>query len=196
MVEKVVFLDIDGVLQPFTQYRFDHIQNGDMEKVYEELHQKTGVDYRKYDIYDVAAVYYDWDMNAVSELKRVLDTSGAKIVLSSSWRDETHERMRDLFRIHDLESYFVDGIEFLEFEKDISLYLITLKLGDDMKYQTRSVEILLYLHEHLGIKRYVAIDDMRLEGLGEHFIKTTYKLTPELADRCIEVLTNVATLPQ
>ena len=188
MVEKVVFLDIDGVLQPFTQYRFEHIQNGDLERVYEELQQKTGVDYRQYDKYDVAAVYYDWDLHAVSELKRVLDTTAAKIVLSSSWRDETDDRMRDLFRIHGLEQYFIGGTKLLEFERDISPYLAVLNLTDDMLYCARSVEILLYLHEHPEIKRYVAIDDMTLKGLGENFVQTTARLTPELADRCIEVL--------
>ena len=189
MAEKVVFLDIDGVLQPFTQYRFKHINNGDMEKVYEELHEKTGVDYRQYDIYDVAAVYYDWDLGAVSELKRVLDTTGAKIVLSSSWRDESNDRMRDFFRIHGLDQYFLDRTIILEFKiHDLSPYLAELNLGDDMKYQTRSVEILLYLREHPEVTQYVAVDDLNLKGLGEHFVETRYKLTPELADKCIETL--------
>ena len=84
MVEKGVFLDIDGLLQTFTQYRFDHIGNGDMENAYEGLRYKKEVDYRKYDIYDVAAVYYDWDSSAVNELKRVMEITGAKFVLSSS----------------------------------------------------------------------------------------------------------------
>ncbi|MCL2124710.1 MAG: HAD domain-containing protein [Oscillospiraceae bacterium] len=189
MIEKVVFLDIDGVLQPFTQYRFDHIEKGDMDKVYEELLQKTGVDYRQYDKYDVAAVYYDWDVHAVSELKRVLDTADAGIVLSSSWRDETNDRMIDFFRIHELDRYFVDSTPYLESTYDLSHYIAILNLGDDMKYRTREIEILLYLHEHPEIKGYVAIDDMTLKDLGEHFVQTATRLTPELADRCIEVLT-------
>lgn len=47
---KVIFLDIDGVLQPFTQYRFDHIQKGmGSVAVYDELLRKTGVDYHRHD---------------------------------------------------------------------------------------------------------------------------------------------------
>ena len=188
MVEKVVFLDIDGVLQPFTQHRFEHIQNGDMEKVYDELQRKHNVDYRQYDIYDVAAVYYDWHPDAVRELRRVLDTTGAKIVLSSSWRDDFDYRMRDFFRIYDLDIYFAGSTIDLLYEYDMSHYLTILGLGDDMSYATRSVEILYYLHEHPEIKEYVAVDDMSLKGLGEHFVQTAYRLTSELADECIEIL--------
>ena len=188
MAEKVVFLDIDGVLQPFTQHRFDHINNGDMEKVFDELQQKYDIDYRQYDIYDVAAVYYDWNPDAVSELRRVLDTTGAKIVLSSSWRDDTSNRMRDFFRIYDLDRYFVGSTIDLTYENDMSHYLAALNLEDDVTYETRSIEILYYLHEHPEIKGYVAIDDLRLYGIEEHFVKTAYRLTSELADKCIDIL--------
>ena len=133
MYEKVLFLDIDGVLQPFTQYRFDHIQNGDMENVYGELQQKTGVDYRQYSVYDVAAVYYDWNTGAVAELKRVLDTTNAGFVLSSDWRDEDNSRMRDFFRIHDLDRYFIDRTIITDYIDDMSTYMEALKLPGDKR---------------------------------------------------------------
>ena len=57
-----------------------------------------------------------------------------------------------------------------------------------MGWERRSIEILHYLYEHPLIKNYVAVDDMRLKGLGEHFVETMYKLTPELADKCIQIL--------
>ena len=191
MAEKVLFLDIDGVLQPFTQYRHDHILNGDMETVYEELQQRIGIDYRKYDIYDVAAVYYDWDKTAVAELKRVLDTTGAKIVLSSSWSDEDNTRMRDLFRIYELHEYFIDRTMVEDYSRDFAPYLKYLKLPEDMKYQSHSMEILFYLSGHPEIKQYVVVDDMSMRGLGDHFVETRRMLTPELADECIRVLETV-----
>jgi hypothetical protein len=189
MIEKAVFLDIDGALQPFTDYRFSHIKNGDMERVFDELHIRCGVDYRQYFIYDVAAVYYDWAPDAIRELKRILDTTGAKIVLSSAWRDgSTNIRMRDFFRIHDLDGYFYDGTVKIEFPSEVPHYMSALNLDDSMKYEIRTIEILFYLREHPEIRGYVAIDDMKLMGLGEHFVKTNYKLTSELADMCIEIL--------
>ena len=185
---KVVFLDIDGVLQPFTQHRFDHIENGDMEKVYDELQQKIGVDYRQYSIYDVAAVYYDWHPVALRELKRVLETTGAKIVLSSDWRDEDNTRMRDFFRIHELDQYFIGRTIVTNYSVDMAQYREILNLGDDMRWETRSVEILYYLHEHPEVTKYVSVDDMTLKGLGKHFVQTSHMLTPELADECIRIL--------
>ena len=187
-IKKVVFLDIEGVLFPFTQYRYDHINNGDMEKVYNELHQRLGVDYRQYNIHHVSAVYYDWDKRAISELKRILDTTGAKIVLSSSWRDENNDRMRDFFRIHDMHEYFIDSTIFLRNIYDISPYIAKLNLSNSTRYQMRFIEISLYLHDHPEITHFVVIDDMNLRGLGNHFVQTSQRLTPELANKCIAVL--------
>jgi len=107
MHDKIVFLDIDGVLQPFTEHRFDHMEEEKMQAMYDRLEEAHQRDYRKYHNsyykgygkYDVAAVVYDWHSEAVEQLKRILDTTGAKIVLSSAWRNEDMEGMKDLFRI-------------------------------------------------------------------------------------------------
>ena len=58
---KVIFLDVDGVLN--SDEYFDRIQNLDIEGIESDI-----------------------DINKVKLLKKAVDTTGAKVVLSSSWR--------------------------------------------------------------------------------------------------------------
>jgi hypothetical protein len=183
--QTVIFLDIDGVLQPYdSQKRFDHIKQ--IDELYQELYEKYHVDYSEYNMYDVAAVYYDWDKNAIAELKRILEKTGAKIVVSSDWREETVDNMVDFCRIYDLDDYIV-GATVKERYKHKYFNEI------DEKYRNsgyRAVEILIYLKEHPEIKKYVAIDDIPLiEELGEqHAVVTRSTLTKNDADKCIRLL--------
>jgi hypothetical protein len=183
--EKVLFLDIDGVLQPYgAQDRFKHIKEAD--EFNRKLLDEFSVDYSRYNVYDVMAVYYDWDKGAVAELKRILDTTGAKIVLSSDWRDKTIYRMADLCRIHGLDGYLIDATPSTEErnQRDVE---------NNPEYKQmiyRAIEISMYVNDHPEIKNYVAIDDMHLiKDLGEkHAVETSNKMTKENADKCIELL--------
>ena len=86
MERKIVFLDIDGVLQPIgSQERFDHC-HGEIEKspmlaIYKSLEEKFGIDYSVYQQWAVAAVLFDWDKVAVSLLKLILNLTGSKIAV-------------------------------------------------------------------------------------------------------------------
>ena len=101
---KVVFLDIDGVLQPYNvPLRFDNLS---IKKI-DELSRKWDVDYSKYNINEISSVYYDWDELAIARLKYILKETNARIIMSSEWRSkEQLYKMRDLLRIHYLGDYW------------------------------------------------------------------------------------------
>jgi len=166
-IEKALFLDIDGVIHPFTQCRYEYMN--DMEQLLNELENKFHINYREFDKCDVAMAYYDWDKDSVKEIKRILDVTGARIVVSSSWRcGTTGNSLPFLLRIHDLQKY---------------LY------GYTPIMQSRPVEILEYLKMHPHIKKWVAVDDMNLTTFFPNNAIITYpKITTKDADKCIEIL--------
>ncbi len=123
---KVVFLDIDGVLQPCSsQIRHQHIAET-IEialKLNTSLHNgfdylsfiQDGIeikkDFKKYgrNCFDVAAVWFDWRKESVVLLKRLLDEENAKIVLSSDWRNKGTVIMKALLAIQGLDTYYYDS---------------------------------------------------------------------------------------
>jgi hypothetical protein len=188
MVEKVLFLDIDGVLQPGdARNRFKHIN--EMDKLYEELFAKYGIDYSAYSKYDDTAVYYDWDKESLQEFRRILDTTGAKIVISSDWRHKKQlSCLQDFFRIHDMADYVIDFTPDLDNET-------CHKLRETAEYkdirQYRCIEILEYVKAHPEVKKWVAIDDVPLDrSLKDNAVVTSIcnKLLKDYADKCIERL--------
>lgn len=102
-MNNTIFLDIDGVMQPGGwQKRFD-INRVELQ---EKLTQTLKEDYKSLDQYDVAAVYCDWDPDAVQFLKKILIQFDARLIISSSWRrSKTLKQLRMLFKIHDLDEY-------------------------------------------------------------------------------------------
>ena len=196
---KVIFLDIDGVLQPYdSEKRFEYRRKFGLESLQQKLTGELGRDYFQYDEYDVAACYCDWDKSAVNRIKRILDETGAKIVISSDWRRTNKpEKMHDFLKIWDLEKYLIgqtlyyDDMEIenpniLKKEKEYILEKIKDKKNDF--YDKRCIEILHYVNTH-NIINYVAIDDRNLSDLPEgHFVKTYDFITEEQADKVIELL--------
>lgn len=187
MVEKVLFLDIDGVLQPgSSQERFKHIN--EMDTLYKKLFDEYGVDYSSYFKYDVAAVYYDWDKESLRELRRILDTTGAKIVISSDWRQRKPiSCLQNFFRIYGMADYVVDYTPDFDHEACKEFRKTEKYKG---VYECRCIEILEYVKKHPEIKKWVALDDLSLD----HYLKdnavvtSTYKLVKVDADKCIEIL--------
>ena len=152
-IMKVVFLDIDGVLQPYdTQNNFYSIDKQN-KKLVTDLSIKHNIDYAKYNIYDILMVYYDWHLKAIARLKSILDDTEAKIIISSDWKSEKlPDKMHDLLAIHDLDKYWYG--DNIIIKKPLEAFEIRhLEIEDSLK--------------RYPIDNYVILDDM--EGLKQYF---------------------------
>ncbi len=154
---KAVFLDIDGVLQPYSAEEHFYEIDKRAKALVAELSKKHNVDFSQYNIIDVLATYYDWEEQAVARLKYILDTTGARIIASTDWRDEKRPRkIHDLLAIHSLNTYWhADNIIL-----DRSMPFV----------ERRALEIKDSLRRY-PIDKFVVLDD--LIGLKDHFPNNT-----------------------
>ncbi len=138
---NVIFLDIDGVLQPpGRQNRFQH----DLEKLRERLAaQFDDAAYLEISEYDLGAAYYDWDERAVERLGRLCEDTSADVVISSDWRTKKSiSLLKAYFRIHDLHHYVTD------------------KTNESSKPpHYRAGEVKEYVDSHPEIGQFVIFDD-------------------------------------
>jgi len=176
MPRTVIFLDIDGVLQPLrSQKRFTH----DLRQLQTELAQRFANDaYLEMDCYDLGAVMYDWDAEAVERLRRLCVEASAEIVISSAWRTYSPlSRLKDYFRLHDLDRYITGEIP-----------LIPGKL--------RCGEIEEYVRQHPEIERFVILDDAHVRDFEErypdHFVYCRPILDDEGFRKAFRILTGDA----
>ena len=149
---KVLFLDIDGVMQPTDQRFYCNrfkLSPEEREQFPETIAKKTGIEHLKeLDKYDVAAVYLDWHEKAIENLKSILEgrVPNVEIVLSSNWREtKSLQDMKALFAIHGLDGYLVDACP-----------------TDVLCTKAKGIE--MYLEEHPLLKNYVIVDDENLLG--------------------------------
>lgn len=176
---NIIFLDIDGVLQPYNSNgRFEIDDDG----LVKELTKRYGVDYAKYHSCDVAAAYCDWDKEAVNRIKTIIEETNAKVVISSDWRDkEKRDKLKDFFRIYGLEDYIIDQTaEYRDIKTEVSY---------DENYDHRTIEILEYVKNHKNIANFIAIDDKNLSyGLEGHFVHTYNLINEKQVNESINLL--------
>ena len=137
--KRVILLDIDGVLQPtYSQKRFSNNLE-ELQRMLADKYQNSG--YLDMDKWDLGAVYYDWNLEAVANLEKLITVCKAEIVVSSDWRRSNDlEQLKLLFQIHGLGVFVSDA---------------TPTLG-----VSRDKEISAYLSEHSDIENFVIIDDI------------------------------------
>ena len=155
-MRKFIFLDFDGVLN--TEY-------------YQGLLQFQGKQWQ-----DQYGAFFD--PRAVRQLKRVIDTTDADIVVESSWKYLGLEAMQELWRVRNLPGRVID---------------ITPSLTDNA---SKGEEIAAWLSEYATPDtRYVIIDDeyVVLDSQIPYFILTNpYEgLTEEQADRAMLILNSL-----
>ena len=146
-----VFVDVDGVLNSdeFAKYCLEE---------------------EGYDPFDCD----DLDPRALRNLKRIVDETGASIILSSSWR-------WDEVALKAVKNHL----------KTFGMELEDTTIMDVMKTLSRTDEIKLYLDEHPSITKYVILDDAEIkEPLADRWVRCLFKngLTKKLADEAIEIL--------
>jgi hypothetical protein len=166
---KLIFLDIDGVLNVIPKERDEY-----GSKFHEHF---------------------------VNNLKSIIDATGAKIVISSTWRSDGLEIMKEMWVKRNLPGEVIGvtpynvlrfrGLEIEEFlKKEMKFQRINWSKSEQEKYLSQSL-----------CKNYVILDDDSdmTYNQKEHFVKCSnnfkhsdsvegYGLTEQCAQKCIQIL--------
>ena len=127
---KVIFLDIDGVLN--SDEYLDKVKNSDIQGIERDI-----------------------DVGKVKLLKRAIDETGARVVLSSSWRYTRNARyLKELLANYEIR---VDSTPYIQ---DI-----------------RGLEIKKWLSENQGVEDFIILDDEICDSFDEELIKKLVKVS-------------------
>ena len=164
-MDKVIFLDIDGVLNTKCWYTQ---MNGNTPK------DKYG---------------YAFDPNAVANLKKIIDETGADIVISSSWKSFGISELEDMWQDRGLPGKLI-GITPNSVSDEM---LLNADLDHMELFHIRGMEIKEWLDKHgKNVSHYVIIDDMDNFLLDQkfHFVQTDPEvgITEEDANMAIKIL--------
>lgn len=185
---KIIFLDIDGVLN-------NQAHGIALHKLVEEGKMSPK------EFYDTWDLPYD---DTTLPLKYIVDETGAKIVLSSSWRvlpaevKRLSEKLKEYnLEIMDKTCYGVSLDKAIELGCDPSKSYFRTQTYDDGKrtiLSDRGIEISEWLSRHPEVESYVILDD-EIEDIKpfhpNNYVKTdfySYGLTTELAKKAVDIL--------
>ena len=170
-MNKVIFLDIDGVLNTERHHEYCY---------------ENGID--NSDEYG-----YLFDPIAVKNLARIVDESGACIVISSSWKYSGLSTLVDMWSDRSLPGRVIDITPDTESDE----FLLNANLEDMELFSCRGYEIREWLTTHgKGVDSYAILDDEQ-EMLPEqqgHFVQTNpaVGITEEDAEKVIGILSKVS----
>lgn len=164
---KIIFLDVDGVLYPYHDRKF---LTKKPENIKKKLIRKDRI-FKQANALELQLVYEGWNKQAVSYVKRLVEETDAKIVISSSWKYlRSLEDMKLLFKIYDLDSYVI-GLT-----KDTADFLKETQIED-------------YLQHHKEIEKYVVIDDLDLrKAFPEHCVVCPDVFTLDCYEEAVKIL--------
>lgn len=168
-MNKILFLDIDGVLN--TERQHDHCV-------------EAGAAY-------VDNFGYAFDPVAVANLKKIVDETGADIVISSSWKFWGFSTMQKLWTRRDLPGQVIDitpNTVSDELLLSVDLSFMELPAG-------KGSEIKEWLSDNGNqVTRYAILDDVpdMLPEQQSHFVQTDPRvgITEDDADKVISILTD------
>lgn len=137
-------------------------------------------------------MYYGVDQEKVKLLKRIVDATGAKIILSSTWRKNILvgmplECQEDPFAIELMSKLKAEGLKIYD--------LTSVETSDDHRKQQILDRIKEYRRDGQQIDGWVVLDDDTFDGFNElefrkHFIYTSWStgLTEDDVQTAIRIL--------
>ena len=144
-VEKYLFLDFDGVLNTGN---------------YQKRMKKEGID--AYDEYGPM-----FDPQTVEYLRQIIDKTGCKVVISSTWRNEGIERMKRMWKDRGMPGEIYSMTPILlstTFQDAMNGELLSAPIR-----QAKALEIDMWLQKHASKDaRYVILDDEKI-FIGEEY---------------------------
>jgi hypothetical protein len=168
-MEKIIFLDFDGVLNT------EH---------YQRLLSYQGKAWR-----DEYGAFFDPD--AVLQLRRIVDATNADIVVESSWKFYGLEAMQKMWEERNMPGKIID----ITPTSVSDSWLLTANLDDidPALGHCKGMEIASWLSDNASKEaRYVIIDDecVIMESQSPHFLLADpYNgITAEIADKAISIL--------
>lgn len=159
---KVIFLDVDGVLNCSTSKSYCHD--------------------------DICGVITGIDSDKVKRLAKIVEVTGAEIVLSSDWKDGWSKYYTSPKPSH---AKYLDNHLYKKGRLTIKDKTPNTSKGSWF----RGEEILAYLRSHKDVENYVILDDTFFEDfsikeISEHLVLTEYKvgLTDDDVEKAIKIL--------
>lgn len=166
---KLIFLDIDGVLNP-THY---------MNSLY-KMWKASFNEIKSHDEYGQLFFYQNCDA-----LKKIIDETGAKIVISSTWRMEGEIKMKEMWKYRGLVGEII-GITPNEID------VVESGITEFYDMVCRGHEIGLWIKQNNFKGNYVIIDDTKdmLKNQEDFFVTTNgfVGLTMKDAEKAISIL--------
>jgi hypothetical protein len=156
---KLIFLDHDGVIALSNNW-------GGRTKKFAKYRSSNPDSSKNINDAPVTFRFDDFDKKAIKILNKILEETGAEIVVSSDWK--LYATLEELGEYYEEQGIIKKPIALTDNLKDCTVH------GDDFIWSTmwdseqmRTIEIKQYLHDHPEVTHWVAIDDLNMGKIGE-----------------------------